>query len=337
MTVRLNPDSFYRNGVPLGASFYQNLDTAQANAINGDTGGTWTGEVILGGAGMWFAGPSFIGIGGKIQTPSSSGKRIVHAADDVPLLVSSHTLGLRTMRTSCSAAATVTNGNPVVFTAGGNYGALTMYPRNVVQPVVWAASTAHAVGAFLTKFPAGNGFVYRCIAAGTTGSSQPTWPLTIGATVTDNSCVWICFGPSGIITPARFVMPLRVHHGATFTQATLSVLTTAHTALPASWPAMRVYAVDTRGNVILLGGDPTKQGWVSFPPVILSAWNAQSVSLTYPINAGVIIDRRGYQYMCEVTDESGIDLNQLGSNGFPSNAFLGVASAFTTIGSLYFP
>jgi hypothetical protein len=35
-----------------------------------------------------------------------------------------------------------------------------------------------------------NGNIERCTTSGTSGSSHPTWPTTIGNTVTDNTAVW---------------------------------------------------------------------------------------------------------------------------------------------------
>jgi hypothetical protein len=333
MTIRLNPDTFYRNGKPLGASFYQAIDTAQANAINGDTGGTWSGITTIGGAGMWFAGPTSAGIGAEVQTPFLSGKRIVHAANDVAQLSPSHVLRTRNMKTSCGAAAVVTNGFPQVVTVGGTYGALAMYPRSVAIVSNWTATTAYALNAFAQPSPL-NSLYYRCTVPGTSNSTPPTWPTTLGTIVTDGTVTWICVGPLGYPTPARFVMPLRVHDAATFLQATLTVQTATHFALPTSWPAMRIYALDTSGNIFPLGGDPTRQGWMNFPAVSLGSWSAQSVALTYTINAGVVINRRAFQYICEVTDESGI---AAASMGFPFNAYKAVLCAFTNIGSMYWP
>lgn len=39
-----------------------------------------------------------------------------------------------------------------------------------------------------------NGHRYRCSVAGTTDSSEPTWPLTTGATVTDGTATWEEYG-----------------------------------------------------------------------------------------------------------------------------------------------
>lgn len=42
---------------------------------------------------------------------------------------------------------------------------------------------------------AANGFYYKCTTGGVTAASpEPTWPTTIGATVSDNGVVWTCWG-----------------------------------------------------------------------------------------------------------------------------------------------
>lgn len=52
----------------------------------------------------------------------------------------------------------------------------------------WRSSSTGAV-------PANNNW-YLCTVAGTSGSSQPTWPTTPGATVTDGGVTWQCVGPA---------------------------------------------------------------------------------------------------------------------------------------------
>ena len=57
----------------------------------------------------------------------------------------------------------------------------------------WAATTALTAGV-LRRPTTANGFRYEVTTAGTTGGSEPTWPTTIGNTVTDGSAVFTCRG-----------------------------------------------------------------------------------------------------------------------------------------------
>ena len=55
----------------------------------------------------------------------------------------------------------------------------------------WAASTAFSVGDIRrASTDQASGLVFRCTTAGTSASSEPSWPTDIGSTVTDNTCVW---------------------------------------------------------------------------------------------------------------------------------------------------
>ena len=55
----------------------------------------------------------------------------------------------------------------------------------------WAASTAFSVGDIRrATTEQASGLFFRCTTAGTSGSSEPSWPTDIGSTVTDNTCVW---------------------------------------------------------------------------------------------------------------------------------------------------
>ncbi len=58
---------------------------------------------------------------------------------------------------------------------------------------VWTATTAELVGQYVTPKTA-NGFFFKCTTGGTTGSTEPTWPSTVGTTVTDGSVTWTCAG-----------------------------------------------------------------------------------------------------------------------------------------------
>lgn len=50
-------------------------------------------------------------------------------------------------------------------------------------------STAVALNAYTVPATL-NGRLYKCTTAGTTGSGEPTWPVTAGGTVTDGTAVW---------------------------------------------------------------------------------------------------------------------------------------------------
>lgn len=58
-----------------------------------------------------------------------------------------------------------------------------------VDYAVWIAGTVYALGA--ERIPtARNGHYYAVTTAGTSGATEPTWPTTSGATVTDGTVVW---------------------------------------------------------------------------------------------------------------------------------------------------
>jgi hypothetical protein len=69
----------------------------------------------------------------------------------------------------------------------------------------WAASHAYAVNA---QVDPGNGYLYQCIVAGTSGGTQPTWPTPTGwvpstgdsiplTVVTDGGVTWSCVAWQG--------------------------------------------------------------------------------------------------------------------------------------------
>jgi hypothetical protein len=63
----------------------------------------------------------------------------------------------------------------------------------------WTASTSYPAMTFRmpTSPPSTNRYRYQVLIAGTSGTSEPTWPTTVNATVSDGSVVWIC-------RPSRF-------------------------------------------------------------------------------------------------------------------------------------
>ena len=58
-------------------------------------------------------------------------------------------------------------------------------------PTPWQSGTAHSVGDVVQAFTdPGTGFFFRCVVAGTTGSSEPFWPSFIGNELVDGTVTW---------------------------------------------------------------------------------------------------------------------------------------------------
>ena len=56
-------------------------------------------------------------------------------------------------------------------------------------PGYWASGIVVAAGVYVSPTTA-NGHLYVCTTAGTTGTTQPTWPTGIGSTVVDGTVTW---------------------------------------------------------------------------------------------------------------------------------------------------
>lgn len=65
---------------------------------------------------------------------------------------------------------------------------ITLTPTDITPE--WALSTAYVVGDRVQAV-GGDGFIYKCTTAGTSDTTEPTWPAGgIGSTVVDNTVVW---------------------------------------------------------------------------------------------------------------------------------------------------
>jgi hypothetical protein len=91
---------------------------------------------------------------------------------------------------------------------------------------VWRPSTAYTANSNGYTFPTVlNGYVYRVSVAGITGTTEPTWPTTIGRMVTDGGVSWTCayLQPHYTIKNEVFSAPkgyadgAQVNNGATLT------------------------------------------------------------------------------------------------------------------------
>lgn len=73
--------------------------------------------------------------------------------------------------------------------------------------VSWASATAYTYGQVVIP-DTPNGFLYRCVGAGTSGGSSPSFPTVVGETVTDNGVTWACMGDAILVftsNPAEWI------------------------------------------------------------------------------------------------------------------------------------
>lgn len=93
--------------------------------------------------------------------------------------------------------------NELAASGGYSTGGVTLTSPTVTYTAAnsWgtqrANSTAYTVGQ-IVRPATGNGFLYRCAVAGTSGGSIPTYGTTLGSNTTDGGVTWNLVG-SGII------------------------------------------------------------------------------------------------------------------------------------------
>jgi|SRR5581483_7130961 len=81
------------------------------------------------------------------------------------------------------------------YTAGG--AALGTKTHTVTAANSWGTSRANTTAqnyGDVVRPATGNGFLYMCSTAGTTGGSLPTYPTVVGQTVADGTVTWTCIG-----------------------------------------------------------------------------------------------------------------------------------------------
>jgi len=65
------------------------------------------------------------------------------------------------------------------------------------QAASWRTATAYALNDLaLPTAPAAQPLLFKATTAGTSGATQPTWPTTVGATVTDGTVTWTAVAPA---------------------------------------------------------------------------------------------------------------------------------------------
>lgn len=66
-------------------------------------------------------------------------------------------------------------------------------------------NTAYTTGSYVVPSTL-NGYIYQATVGGTTASSAPLWPTTIGNTVTDGTVTWTCVASDAIATNLRVAL-----------------------------------------------------------------------------------------------------------------------------------
>ncbi len=65
----------------------------------------------------------------------------------------------------------------------------------------WAGSTAYSIGQ-IVRPSTGNGWLYMCVGAGSSGASAPSWGTTFNGLTTDGTVTWLNIGSSIVVLSA---------------------------------------------------------------------------------------------------------------------------------------
>lgn len=81
-----------------------------------------------------------------------------------------------------------TSTNQLQATSDPGVDNITLTPTDTMPE--WTLSTAYVIGDRVQAV-GGDGFIYKCTTAGTSNTTQPSWPVgALGSTVVDNTVVW---------------------------------------------------------------------------------------------------------------------------------------------------
>jgi hypothetical protein len=134
-----------------------------------------------------------LALGGKLENLPSDALKCA--------LLSSYTVGA-TQQTAEFYSDVVTGGVGVEVANGNGYttggvalsGASWAVTAANSWSITYATATAYNVGDVVIPGTP-NGYLYQCVVAGTTGGAAPTYPTTVGMTVTDSGSVtWLNIG-----------------------------------------------------------------------------------------------------------------------------------------------
>lgn len=268
--ARINPDSFYQNGVVLPASYWQALDSAQFATWNGDLGTSHTpsAPIVLGGLGLWICGPSLFASGGStplVKTPLGSGVRIVHGDSDW--------VGLQ------SAAPNASRNLVQAFGDGWDVSFAATQTNAFVTPTSMARYLReNATNSLISVDPGDGTPSYPAYS----GGGRLQMPLRVHHGATLSQCEFVFQ-----VTASRTALPA---HQPQFRVVALDT--------QAGEPALLLTSASTAGWV----GD----GWVQLQRTSASAYynSGGAQTFVYPFDGLVVADITRYAYLAQVIDES---------------------------------
>ncbi len=117
----------------------------------------------------------------------------------------------------------------------------------ILSEAAWVAGTAYKPDD-VVESASRNGYRYRVTVAGTSAASAPTWPTTIGVTVTDGTVTWKCVSKTAPLTWDAVLSGL-----STDLSSLSAIGTEAGTVIPAYLPDT-AYTVGTIVSAPIAGG-----------------------------------------------------------------------------------
>ena len=147
---------------------------------------------------------------------------------------------------------------------------------SVIGP--WKASTAEVLMNDIAPTPAHqNGLWFQCTVAGTTGTTEPTWPTVIGNTVTDGGVTWTCVGS---------IDSFRIYDTDTTDLMRTTLAATMHYTLVGSYKPIKGTWYD-RTDLLVMDGTTNKVSFdvlIPIPDLAPTTAIINSTSITGQVN-----------------------------------------------------
>jgi len=159
----------------------QNTHVTTGWQIRGRPGTTRVATLVPGTVGLF----PFNGLLNTVQGP---GAAIDHGnALFAPAIRADHPLATLTSPARISAEE-LFNGFPYIAVEYDNGDTFHHY---IDTDPTWALVTSYGLGAYIQP-SASNGYRYKATVAGTSGGTEPAWPLGVGQTIADGTVTWTC-------------------------------------------------------------------------------------------------------------------------------------------------